>query len=187
MKNFRSMLLASALVIVPGAAIAADMPVQEPVPEPYVGVGGWYLRGDAGWSFLDWDGGKNDNAFTGGGGFGYKWNEWFRSDIRADYSGTYGVQRRHDMSTVSVLGNTYVDFPLTPWFKPYIGGGIGYGWVFDSPRGDENGFTWALMGGATFDVTPNVAIDVGYRFRDFLIKGPNVYDHSVTAGLRYMF
>jgi len=187
MTKFKGVLLATALVLIPGAAMAADMPIAEPVPEPYVGVGGWYLRGDAGWSFLDWNGPKNDNAFTGGGGVGYKWNDWFRSDIRADYAGTYSQGGGDDMSTVTLLGNGYVDFPLTPLFKPYVGAGAGYGWVMDRPGGDESGFTFALMGGVTFDVSQQFAIDVGYRFRDIMIKGPDVKDHSVLAGLRYMF
>lgn len=186
MSKFKGLLLATTLVLVPSAVIAADFPV-EPVPEQYASMGGWYLRGDAGWSFLDWNGGKNDDGFTGGGGFGYKWNEWVRTDVRADYAGTYNVSRRHDMSTVTILGNAYLDMPLTPWFKPYVGAGAGYGWVMDRPGGDESGFTFALMGGVTFDVTQQLAIDVGYRFRDIVISGPDVTDHSVLAGFRFMF
>jgi len=195
MPILRSLLLASAVVLLPGVAIAADIPAPEPVPEPYVGVGGWYLRGDIGWSFLDWDGPDNDNAITGGGGIGYTWNQWFRSDVRADFTGSYNVGRyrnesnNHDLSTITVLGNAYLDLPLTTLFKPYIGAGIGYGWTNDLPgrRGDDDGLAWAAYAGAAFDVSPNFAIDIGYRYRMIDVHGPNVTDHSVLGGLRWTF
>ena len=48
-------------VIAMPAAMAADVPVYEPVPvPPPVAVGGWYLRGDIGYKIyaepdVDWD------------------------------------------------------------------------------------------------------------------------------------
>ncbi len=199
MRVFKKWLLACVVVAAPGVAMAADIaePPPEPVPAPY--AGGWYLRGDIGWSWLDWDGPENGNAITGGGGFGYKWNEWVRSDIRADFTGSYDAGRtrnerllgegKHDLSTITVLGNSYIDFPLTTLFRPYIGAGIGYGWTNDLPgrHGDDDGFAWAAYGGASFDINPSFAIDVGYRFRMIDVHGPNVDDHSVLGGLRWTF
>lgn len=87
---------AGAVTAIP-AAQAADMP--EPIPP--VAVGGWYLRGDIGYSNQQVD--ELDNAlydtlvsldevsrdFTGAPfldfGIGYRWNRWFRTDITGEY------------------------------------------------------------------------------------------------------
>lgn len=188
MKSFKNALLAAAVVMVPGAAMAADLPpMQEPVPEVYEPAGGWYLRGDVGWSFLDWNGGRNDDAITGGLGVGYKWNQWFRTDIRGDYSGKYNVGGGRDMSSITLLGNAYLDIPTGSFITPYVGAGAGWGWLSDHPGSDDDGFTYALMGGLTFDVSQNMAVDLGYRFRAITVKGSDPVDHSVTVGLRFMF
>ena len=72
-----------------GVARAADPYQPPPVvveEEPVLTQSGFYLRGDIGWSFLTWDGGKDDSAFTTGGGVGYKFNDNLRSDVRVDWS-----------------------------------------------------------------------------------------------------
>ena len=70
---------------------------------------GFYLRGDIGWSFLDW--GEDDNALTVGGGVGYQFNDYLRSDVRVDWSGDYDVGADADLNMTTVLGNLYFDFP----------------------------------------------------------------------------
>src|SRR6185295_19207491 len=65
MKSFKLVLLASAMTAgLAVAAHAADVTPPEPettTPDQYQAMG-FYLRGDLGWSFLDW--GDDDNAFA---------------------------------------------------------------------------------------------------------------------------
>jgi len=75
-----------------------EAPVQEAA---VVETGGWYLRGDAGWSYNkmrgahyfqgsngldnDFDTAKLKNGFTIGGGVGYQINSHLRTDVTLDY------------------------------------------------------------------------------------------------------
>jgi opacity protein-like surface antigen len=88
-------------------AIAADMPIAPPpmyAPPPPADFGGWYLRGDIGFSNqrvknVVWNQpGAYDNvavnqtsSFGTGGiydvGIGYQFNNWFRADLTAQYRG----------------------------------------------------------------------------------------------------
>jgi opacity protein-like surface antigen len=103
---WRSALIGAFAVVAPGTfAIAADMP-EPPVytPPPPVHFGGWYLRGHIGMSnqrfggldhpsfdgpaFFEWlDEGEFDAGMIFGGGLGYKFNDWFRTDLTAEYRG----------------------------------------------------------------------------------------------------
>src|SRR5690348_9624737 len=90
-----------ALLASAGAAFAADMSGSAyygSAPVPYEFGSGWYLRGDIGYKIY----GKPDahfdvagygnmideslsNTGVAGVGFGYQWNEWFRTDVTLDY------------------------------------------------------------------------------------------------------
>ena len=99
---FRGFLMPAAALafasLAPTLARAADMPAApsfDPVEEERVTFGtGWYLRGDIG--------AANDiklsvgsiplpstnsfiNSWSAGLGFGYKYNEWFRTDVTVDF------------------------------------------------------------------------------------------------------
>lgn len=182
-------LASAAIALASGAALAADM--YQPYPSQqgyYQESSGVYLRGDLGWSFLDSDiGWKNDDAFTIGAGLGYRFNNTFRGDLTVDYSGDYNVGWGNSIDAWTLLANGYVDIPLTDTVTPYLGAGIGYGWFDGSGGWDENGVTLAAMAGVAFKVNDTMAVDVGYRFRDGFISGPNFYDHSIRAGLRFGF
>ncbi len=177
-----------------GTALAADMPAYTPepapapAPAPVYDNSGWYLRGDLGWSWTDMGGHlENDDDFTAGGGVGYRFNDMFRADITGDYSGKYDMgPGKYDAWTL--LGNGYVDIPWGSTVTPYVGAGLGWGWLNGSNGlDDDDGFTFALMGGVAFNITERVALDVGYRYRNTSIDGPNFQDHSARAGLRFSF
>ena len=159
MRHVRSLLLACLAVTAPGVAFAADMPwgrgpvvVSERGPqEEEIGTG-WYLRGDIGFSratapsmtmgatsFSDVG---RDGSFVYGGGFGYKFNEWFRTDLTIDQISSYGlkhrigsvgcfgvdtctVDRKFDGTVMPVLANAYLDLGNWWGFSPYVGGGVG--------------------------------------------------------------
>src|SRR5438874_565277 len=94
MKSLKLALLATAMTMgVAAAAHAADAtpPVEAtPTPEQYQAMG-YYLRGDLGWSFLDW--GDSDNAIDVGGGVGYRYRELMISgEDPSDHSALAGIR-----------------------------------------------------------------------------------------------
>jgi opacity protein-like surface antigen len=187
MKVFKLVLLAGIAVLpFAAAAQAADM---APLPDVTVEdneVTGLYLRGDLGWSFLEWSGGSDDSAFVLGGGVGYQFNENMRADLTADWAGNYDVAPGADMSTTTVLGNLYFDWANDSAFSPYVGAGIGSGWVDDAP-GNDSGIAYGLAAGVSMGLTDNIDLDVGYRFRDIMISGSDPMEHQVSAGIRFNF
>jgi opacity protein-like surface antigen len=185
MKAFKLLLLAG-LVSAPLAVSAQAADIDAPVPTESEAMG-LYLRGDLGASFLEWSGGDDDIGMVFGGGIGYRYNDWMRTDVTVDWAGKYDVGGGNDMSTLTVLGNLYYDFANDSAFTPYVGAGVGYGWVNDTPTGNESGLALGLAAGVAVDLTQNVAIDVGYRFRDTMISGANPMEHQVTAGFRFSF
>ena len=104
---------AAAMGLLSTAALAADLPppqMYQPPPQiayqPAPAVSsGWYLRGDVGvgmQTFGDFPDSQTNSAFVWpaswaivqkdlqdtsifGGGIGYEWNNWFRTDITAEY------------------------------------------------------------------------------------------------------
>jgi opacity protein-like surface antigen len=186
MKIFRFVILASFAVLpFATAAHAADVDPAPNVVEEN-DVTSFYLRGDLGWSFLEWSGGDDDSAFSLGGGVGYQFNENMRADITADWAGDYDVAPGADMSTTTVLGNLYFDWANDSAFTPYVGAGLGYGWVDDSPDNDS-GIAYGLAAGVSMGLTDNIDLDVGYRFRDIMISGSDPQEHVVSAGVRFNF
>lgn len=253
----RKVLSGVAAVLLSGMPVyAADLyepqVIEAPVQETaVVETGGWYLRGDAGWSYnkmrgahytqgvigneVDFDYTRLKSGFVIGGGVGYQINDHFRTDLTLDYmfksnfrGGTTGLcggvvchsTDRSGMSALSLLANAYVDIGHYGIFTPYVGAGIGGSYVkwnklnntiCDDPAnpgctttehvGKKSWrFTYALMAGASVDLTCNLKADVGYRFRH-ITKGAmfgyasnggpgydkGFYSHEARAGLRYSF
>jgi len=125
------------------------------------------------------------------------------------------------MHAYSLMANAYVDLGTYGYVTPYVGAGIGGTYVkwgklknriCDDPYqpggcygGDHDGekswrFTYALMAGATVDITCALKADVGYRFRHvaggdmfgYLDRGGPGYDkgfysHEARVGARYVF
>lgn len=167
-----ALILAAAVVVGVGAgAQAADLlPPPPPLePPPPVDFGGWYLRGDVGVGALqlsDWRSTLTPNAFGvfpagpvwathysigdtafAGGGFGYQFNSWLRTDLTAEYriqsnyragqgflgffppncvNGCFGADHYHgNIGTVLLMANGYVD--LGTWYgvTPFVGAGVG--------------------------------------------------------------
>lgn len=152
--------------------------------------GAWYLRGDVGASFSrNYSGFGSSEAVAFGAGFGYRYNEMLRTDITFD--GVVGYDLRGvDLDAYSVLVNGYFDLPLDSFIKPYIGGGIGYGWAEASRGGvsiDDDGLAFAGMAGVSVDMTEQMTLDVGYKFRNISVSGQDVQDHMVRAGVRFYF
>jgi opacity protein-like surface antigen len=159
MRSVKSLVAAGAASLLSSTAFAADMPsiaappmYAAPVIEDF---GGWYLRGDIGFSnqrvnrlnnALDANNTTSDQhlGFNTAGifglGVGYKFNNWLRFDVRGEYRGnsqffgtdsiTYpggvGTDTYHATKSEWVaLANAYVDLGTWWCMTPFIGAGVG--------------------------------------------------------------
>ena len=175
---------------------------------------GWYLRGDIGyvfnqtpdWSASDFSAGgqKLDDSWMLGIGAGLRLNDWLRFDLTADYRvrsdySAFGVNA--DYSTTTALANIYADLGTWNGFTPYIGAGIGVGYValdniqvLGTDIGDASGFgvAWALMAGVAVQLNDNLQIDIGYRYISLnSVSLGDVPDldqdaHEIRVGARYL-
>jgi opacity protein-like surface antigen len=178
MRSVNSFIAAGAATLLSSAAFAADMAIAPPhayAPAPVVeDFGGWYLRGDIGFSNQRVDRVNNvldrnntssvqtlnfSSAGIFGLGVGYKVNNWFRADVTGEYRGNssfFGTDRITYVGGVGtdtyhatknewvVLANAYVDLGTWWCITPFIGAGVG------GARVAINGFTdqgIALNGG----------------------------------------
>jgi opacity protein-like surface antigen len=126
-----------------------------------------------------------DTAFAAGAGVGAKMG-WLRIDATADYAfpsqfhGTVpGIASfTGNITSIVVLANAYADLGTWHSFTPYVGAGLGAAGVraaglsntFVQPTAgissgaEQWNVAWALMAGVGYSVTPNVLIDLGYRY-----------------------
>lgn len=183
MKKLLVLGAAALLSTTSSAAMAADLVPFEP-PVQVMEASGFYLKGQVGWTFMDTSLPVNDDAFSAGLGIGYTLNNMFRVDLTGDYSGAYDIGLANNLNVWTLLGNAYVSVPIFESLSPFVGLGLGWGWV-DSGGGD--GLTLAAHAGITFAVTERLNFDLSYRFRDIMIKGPDFMDHAVLAGFRVGF
>lgn len=239
---------------------------QPDIPTQPVEFGtGWYIRGDGAWAddslpqispdLTQFVTAARQTMFNADLGFGYKFNNWIRTDIVADYwlptraqgLGTsrqcitqittidniptptaYDTCTPHQNSEIQrldALANLYVDLGTWYGFTPYVGGGLGVsrmqitsdtnwymsnglpyhvttdGFYFNWDRSIDlirYQFAWALMAGTSYAITPELALDLGYRYINLgTITGiqgatgnsyTKVIDaHEIRIGLRYMF
>jgi opacity protein-like surface antigen len=104
------------------------------------------------------------------------------------------------MTAYTLLANAYVDLGTYAYFTPYVGAGIGGSYVKwkdlhnvacaddgsgcddEVVHGGRGGwrFSYALMAGASIDVTCNVKADVGYRYLH--IDGGNMFGYNENGG-----
>ena len=122
----------------------------------------------------------------------------------ADPAGTScGFNHDADYSAINVMANGYVDIGTFAGFTPYIGAGVGatrvsWGDLHSQPfcvaggaacSGTTYGgeslpgydswrFTYALMAGATVDITERLKLDVGYRYSD--TAGGRMFHYGAT-------
>jgi len=178
------------------ADMPMNLPPPPVVTAPVETLSGWYVRGDIGYRFQDTGSvtsaiapnptnNRIDDAFAIGVGVGYKWS-WFRTDITADYgfSSKYSGDTAGftpdftaKVQTTTVLANGYFDLGTWYGFTPYVGAGVGGAYVQTSDflsasapaaavSSDRWNFAWAAMAGVSYCFTPNLILDIGYRYLD---------------------
>ena len=176
----------AALGLLALAATQAQAADDTPDAQTYADMG-FYLRGDIGWSFLEWGGGKDDSALGVGAGVGYQVNDQIRADLRYDWAGDYHVAPGAGMNVSTVLGNLYFDIPTDTMVTPYLGAGVGYGWADVDGGKDKDGMAYALMAGASVSLTDSIDLDAEYRFRQILSSGSDPMEHQIMTGVRFKF
>jgi opacity protein-like surface antigen len=158
MRSVKSLVAAGAASLMSSVAFAADLPIAPPpmaYAPPAEDFGGWYLRGDIGFSnqhvdrlnkVLDANNTSSiqnlgfNTAGIFGLGVGYQVNNWFRTDVTGEYRGNSqffgtdtvtlpgGVGTHTYHATKSewvVLANAYVDLGTWWCVTPFIGAGVG--------------------------------------------------------------
>jgi opacity protein-like surface antigen len=185
MRSVKSLLAAGAATLLSSAAFAADMAIAPPpmyAPAPVVeDFGGWYLRGDIGFSNQRVNRLNNaldatyttssqnlgfDTAGIFGVGVGYKVNNWFRADVTGEYRGNsqffgkdvltfpggFNTDTYHaTKSEWVVLANAYVDLGTWWCITPFIGAGVG------GARVGISNFTDQSITNAGFGAQPGLA------------------------------
>lgn len=166
----------------------------------YTGGSGLVVRRD-----VDWVAGNS-------GALGYSWEEFgypVRSELELglryrfdlDYRGTVGGIVRgytNELATFFAMLNGYYDFELEDWnWTPYLGAGVGAArhWTqserknfggataADSQDQRTNAFSWALMGGATYNWNRNWAAKIEGRYWDLgdVTSGPFASNDKITG------
>ena len=147
---------------------------------------GPYLRFDTGHS---WATNRNvDDSWIVGAGAGWRFTPNLRGDITFDYRPDFnqntsfgiGPGAKSGLHNWTLMANGYYDFTIDAIqpLVPYVGGGIGVaqnsvdGVTVGVPGTglarisghDTNQFAWQLSAGVTYNFSPNLALDVGYRY-----------------------
>jgi opacity protein-like surface antigen len=167
-----------------------------------------------------------DTGFLIGGVLGYHWGDTgLRSELEVSYSqanldgfdidwdnepgGDHpplpdgdDLDFDGDVSVTYIFGNLWYgfgDLMDMGGISPYIGGGLGVGFVnvdVDSiegigldASGDETGFAYQLGGGIMWNLTDNVALDLGYRWRGVMLDDydEDLNSNNVLLGLNVGF
>jgi len=136
----------------------------------------------------DFDEARFSRPLSFGAGLGYQFGDLMRADLTADYSGGDFSGKAAcaggpcaftaDYSATGLMANGYVDLGTLAGFTPYLGAGLGatyLDWRDAACSGagcpgatlegqDGLRFTYALMAGASVDLTSHVKLDIGYRY-----------------------
>ena len=153
-------------------------------------------------------------------GAGYKFNSFLRVDLTGDYldpyrfaaqtscGGACGQNANDKVTRFDGLANAYLDLGNWGGFTPYIGAGAGVGGSNqDATVAYSNGttyalnrttyqFAWAAMAGVSYSITPNMMVDIGYRYLDLgrlAVAVPampslqkDIAAHQIRLGIRYV-
>jgi len=214
--------IAGAVALFATAAQAADMPGMPPplYPPPIeeFSASGWYLRGDIGMTnqqikrmhqrlydvpgtSVEAVGFGWDSATFFGIGVGYKFNDWFRTDLTGEYRGKSNFHGSDNVTFTGGIGvdnysgsksewvaliNAYVDLGTWWCITPYVGVGIGAAKI-DIHGFRDDGFT--IIGGTQSNSTTYAADASKWNFAWALHAGLTykvTNSMSIDLGYRYL-
>jgi len=204
---------------------AADLYQPAPSVNMYASVfGGLSLMDDYNAAFITGGGTvfpytrSFDKGFIAGGAIGLEFMPGWRAEVEAaifetDFDRTIGqvlgdVAGIGSMQAVTVLGNIWYDFDLGSGLRPYVGGGVGVGFVDSdhTPTGaieewndSDTVLAYQVGAGVKFAVSDAIDIDASYRFRGlsdvgfsssiggYTVDSEDVYTHVIQVGLAFKF
>lgn len=130
------------------------------------------------------------NAWEGSAALGMQLNEFrteleytYRNKIKGDYIGT-----RHKVDTMSLMLNGYYDIQTGTAFRPFVNLQIGASRLrlndANTSAKTHYKFSWGGGVGIGYDITRDIAFDIGYRFQDL---GKQIKSNEFYGGLRFAF
>ena len=143
----------------------------------------------------------NSPGYIIGGAVGIDWGNQIRTEVelsharwtsdtaRVNITGSpFDTPAHSEASATYLLGNAWLDLTQGSTFTPYVGGGLGIGWTnvdgaTDTPFAshyNSSGLAFQLGAGVRVDLSSNISIDAGYRFKD--IVGLN-YSPDANTGI----
>jgi opacity protein-like surface antigen len=166
-----------------------------------------------------------NNGYLLGGAIGVKLTDNVRIEVefsRAQFtakglavasgsSGSTSATAAGKVNANYLLGNIWLDVPNETSLTPYVGGGLGLGWVdsdvlfFGGPAGlggnAKTGMAYQLGAGIKYNLNDSIAFDLGYRFKNIIkfefdgtngvtgytAKGDDFNSHNIQLGLTYSF
>lgn len=192
------------------ASIAAT-----PIDGTYSGIVGGYLYTppnlDHAYGVYTLNSPRYQGGFDAGGHYGYKSNPmryeaevtYLKSNIDHFYlDNTEQSQANGYNQGVFGMANIYFDVPMmNPVLQPYLGAGIGYGWVqakINSPgpttvtnfNAENSTFAYQGLAGITYNFAENYALSLGYRYlatSHLSGFGEMFQAHIAQAGATYRF
>jgi len=132
---------------------------------------------------------------------------FFENDIKSiNFPGfPPSVSATGHVNSVNILANVWRDFDAGNGFKPYVGGGVGIGFVdaktratggvFDEFDDSAIGFAFQVGTGFKIAITEIIEADIGYRFRGVtgvtlksefptqVNQSTNIFGHYIQAGI----
>ena len=178
---------------------------------------GMYLSGNIGFGIrpdadISGSGGpfspfENDPAFVVNGAIGVELNPTIRIEgeigLHANTADQGGTGIDWTFTTVSFMGNGYIDFPMPSPFRPYLGAGLGFAVVNVE---EDIGFTaddsdlvaaFQLMAGIGYEISPKATLTFGYRYfttsdPSFVLPFSGTFEteftsHDFLFGARFRF
>jgi len=167
-----------------------------------------------------------EDSWACGVGLGHQITANWRVDATIERRSKFEVEGIPDLNVTGSLGqkyeirstvgllNVYYDIGKYGGFTPYVGAGVGFAYNrmsdsevvssgFKTGGSSQTSVAWALMAGASYDLTDQWAIDGGYRYINFgdasttvngsdgsivpEIESKSMAAHEIRVGLRYNF
>lgn len=149
-----------------------------------------------------------DAGYNAGIVGGYAWCPELRLESEITYrNNDYRLRGTRDggdegtfhgvVDTWSFMANGYLDVPVCVYdiIAPYVGVGIGCDHVHqkikidgENYKGSNTGFSWQLIGGASFCLFDDTSLLVEYKYHVTpLRRGHELQNHSVIFGIRKSF
>ena len=131
-----------------------------------------------------------DLGYRFGGAFGYAFSRYLSAEVELSYThneldtisvvsagfpaGPSPLPARGGATTLSGMVNAYLSLPMDRW-RPYVGAGAGQSYVSANGVGiagvvgetndNASAFSWQVMGGVGFQLSPSLELGARYRFQ----------------------